>query len=47
MAGMVSWRMSFVWFDIFREFDLCFAVHCAILLKLKMIGGGGRVWMRA
>lgn len=47
MAGTVSWRMSFVWFDIIAEFDLCVAVDGAILLKLKMIGGGGRVWMRA
>ena len=35
MAGMVSWRMSFVWFDLCREFDLCVAVHCAISLKVK------------
>jgi hypothetical protein len=47
MAGIVSWRMSSVWFDLCREFDLCVAVHCAILLKSKMIGEGGRVWMRA
>ena len=41
MAGIVSWRMRSVWID------LCVAVHCAILLKSKMIGGGGRVWTRA